>query len=244
MKINENLPYVLKDLYSYDIPACHYNILKHLGYDVTGIDPDNKAERNVAIGKIMKNNPRLTSILMNTTKSIIDLYLTKNSITEKHLVIRQYDGVILTKPMKHLDIGEVGLEFRNYLDIFITSIEKKKFLAKDNTRSRVFIKGVPSRYEAMDEFYRRLCNINFSDRTVIFKSLQKIKDEIMNTRDAQIFAIPTREDRFNVYLKEYGEVEIGRSLINMMDTSDIDRERYYEFYLAPFTRSIVFQYVR
>jgi hypothetical protein len=244
MKINDKCKFVLKDIYSYDIPSCHYNILKHLGHDISGIDPDNKLERNIAIGKMMKNNPRLTTLLRTTTQSLIDLYLSKNHIEKDNIILRQYDGVILNKPMTELNIGQIPLEFRNYFDIFISSINKRSFIAKDFSKKKISIKGVSSRYEAMDEIYGKFCDINFSNKTSIFVALQKIKDGLMKTENAHLFAVPTREDRYNVYLKEYGELEISKSVINIMDTDDIDRERYYNFYILPFAQSVVFQYVR
>ena len=72
MKINENVKLVLKDVYLYDIEACHYTIMEKLGMDVSELDKSDKSQRNIEIGKMMRKNPKLTSLLRNTTKSIID----------------------------------------------------------------------------------------------------------------------------------------------------------------------------
>ena len=78
MQLNENLNLILKDIFLYDIEACHYTIMKNLGYDMSKIPYENKLERNTQIGKMMRENPRLTSILRKTTESTIDEYILKN----------------------------------------------------------------------------------------------------------------------------------------------------------------------
>ena len=45
MKINENVKLVLKDVYLYDIEACHYTIMEKLGLDVSTLDRDRKSTR-------------------------------------------------------------------------------------------------------------------------------------------------------------------------------------------------------
>ena len=82
MQINKNKKLILSDVYLYDIESCHYSIMQNLGLDMTGIERDNKLERNIQIGKMMRKNPKLTSLLRNTTNSIIDEYMRVNEITE------------------------------------------------------------------------------------------------------------------------------------------------------------------
>ena len=62
MELNKNLNLILRDIHLYDIKACHYTIMKNLGFDLQGVDPNNKLERNIKIGQMMKN-PRITNIL-------------------------------------------------------------------------------------------------------------------------------------------------------------------------------------
>ena len=109
MKINENVKLILRDVYLYDIEACHYTIMTKLGMDLTGIDRNDKLERNIAIGKMMRKNPKLTSILRNTTRSIIDEYITRNNIQENDIILRQYDGIIITKTLKETNVNSIPL---------------------------------------------------------------------------------------------------------------------------------------
>ena len=60
MKINETTSLVLKNIYVYDIQACHYNLLIKFGYDVSNLNKDNKTERNTQIGKMMREDSNLS----------------------------------------------------------------------------------------------------------------------------------------------------------------------------------------
>ena len=66
----------------------------------------------------------------------------------------------------------------------------------------------------------------------------------MSSDDPFLFGIPTKSGKTNVFLKGYGELEISETTLKIMDTGDIDKERYFQFYIQPFTKSIVFEFVR
>jgi len=243
MKLNSNLKLILSDVYVYDIEACHYQILNNLGFDLSGIDPKDKLGRNIQIGKMMKANPRVTALLRNTTESIINDYITKNDIKDDEIVIRQYDGLLLTRTLKYTNIGHIPLERRKTFHKLISSIDRKKYIAID-TESKVSIKGVPNRYEYIDKIYERLCKIVDLNKNSLFTHLQKIRDEILNSKDASKFGIPKKNKKFVIFLNGYGELEVSKTTLKIMDTDDIDREKYFKYYIEPFTKSIVFELVR
>jgi len=243
MQLNKNLKLILRDVHLYDIKACHYTIMKNLGFDLNGIDPKNKLERNIQIGIMMKKNPRISSILKNTTNSIIDNYIIENNIKESDIVIRQYDGLILTKLLQYTDIGFIPLTRRKTFQNFIISIDRNKYIGLSNN-FEISIKGVSHRYKEIDDIYIRLCNITNLTKDRIFHNLQLIKDEIYNTKNYKLFGIPIKNNKMIVYLKGYGEVEINPSTLRIMDTNDIDCKKYFDFYIKPFTQSIVFENVR
>jgi hypothetical protein len=243
MQLNENLNLVLKDVFLYDIEACHYTILHNLGYDMTGINFKDKFERNKQIGQMMRKNPRLTSLLRNKTKTIIDEYILKNGITEDQIVIRQYDGLILTRALKQTHLTEIPLDLRNNFEIFIMSIDRSMYIAR-NRRNETIIKGVPFRYDEMDKIYERICRINFGSKTAIFKTLHRIKNDLLNSNDPYLFGVPLKNKKYNVSLKVYGEMEISKPTLRIMDTNDIDKQKYFDFYISPFTKSIVAEFVR
>jgi hypothetical protein len=243
MKINENVRLVSHDIQSYDIPACHYTILKNHGFDVSHLDKGNKLERNIAIGKMMRENSRITKLLRETTTLIIDDFITQNNIKDDDIVIRQYDGILLKRTVHKTEIGNYLVEHRNSFDVFVCSIKRNSYIAHDATRNVSKIKGVPYRYDKMDTIFKKICLINFAKKTAVFRGLQRIKDEIMTTKDTSLFAIPIKE-RFRIYLKGYGEIEVTKPTLKIMDPKDIDRQKYFDFYIAPFTKSVVLEYVR
>lgn len=243
MNINENVKLILRDVYLYDIEACHYTIMKKLGIDMPGIDRDNKLERNIYIGKMMSRNPKLTSLLRNTTRSIIDEFISRNNIKEDHIILRQYDGIIITKALQESNIQHIPLNMRRHFQIFITSIDRKMYIAFDS-QYQTSIKGVPFRYTAMDKIYEQICKINYANKDSIFRQLQRIRDKFLSSNNAKLFGIPLKNGKTNIFLKGYGELEISQQTLNIIDTDDIDKERYFKFYIEPFTKSIVTEFVR
>lgn len=243
MKINSAYRLVLRDIYSYDISACHYNILKQHNIGISHLEKDNKEKRNIQIGKMMRDNPRITSLLRNTTNSLIDEYIMVNEIKEDEIILRQYDGIITTKVLSTTDLNNMPLDYRHHFEIFICSFDKKMYIARASNFD-IIIKGVPFRYEQIDRIYEQICKINYANKTSIFKSLQRIKDKFMKDYNPNLFGIPINDKKVNIFLKEYGEIEISKSALRIMDINDIDRERYFKFYIEPFTKSIVAEFVR
>lgn len=210
---------------------------------MSGIPFEDKFERNKKIGQMMRENPRLTSLLRNKTKSTIDEYILKNSVTEEEIIIRQYDGLILTRGLRERNVNEIPLDIRKHFEIFIMSIDRSQYIAYDSNGG-VTVKGVPFRYPAIDEIYKQICKINFANKSAIFKSLHKIKNQILNSDDPFLFGVPLKNGNFNINLKAYGELEISTPTLKIMDTDDIDKQKYFDFYIKPFTKSIVAEFVR
>ena len=233
----------MRDVFLYDIEACHYTILKNLGYDVSDIPSEDKFERNKKIGQMMRDNPRLTSLLRNKTKSTIDEYILKNGVTEDEIIIRQYDGLILTRGLRETNVSEIPLDIRKNFEIFSMSIDRSKYIAYDS-KGEMTVKGVPFRYPAINKIFEQVCRINFANKPAIFKRLHKIKNNFLNSDDPFLFGVPLKGGNFNIYLKRYGELEISQPTLKIMDTDDIDKQKYFDLYITPFTKSIVAEFVR
>jgi hypothetical protein len=240
MKLNKNLNLILKDVYVYDIKSCHYEIMKNLGFNLDNIDSKNKLERNIKIGIMMKQNPKITSILRNTTKAIIDNYIIENNIKEDNIIIRQYDGLILTKQLHNTNIGFIPLTKRKTFQSFIMSFNRNKYIALTNNLE-IVVKGISYKYKEMNNIYKKLCQIINLTKDRIFHNLQLIKNEIYNTNNYKLFGIPIKDNKMIIYLKGYGEIEITSSTLKVMDINDIDRKKYFDFYIKPFTQSIVYE---
>lgn len=210
---------------------------------MSGIDKDDKLKRNIQIGQMMRANPNITSLLRNTTNSLLDEYISKNGVEDDEIVIRQYDGMLTTKTLKIIDIGGMSLDFRHHFEIFISSINRQMYIASA-TNGDIKIKGVSHRYREIDSIYKQICKINFLSRKSIFRNLQKIKDQFINSTDPYLFGVPINDEKVNVFLKEYGELEISKNTLKIIDIKDIDKEKYFSTYIEPFTKSIVFEFVR
>lgn len=241
MKINKSCKLFLRDVYSYDIEACHYNILKNMGYDVSQINFEDKTKRNIQIGKLMKNNKRLTGLLRDTTESIIDEYILRSGLSEDDIITRQYDGLITSRPLKELNTN-IPLKLKNVLEYMIISIGRSSYIAKSG--SKVEIKGVPHRYKKIDNVLKSLLNINYLSKDSIFSSLEKIKRNIIFSDDPELFFIIDEGNNYGIIkFKEYGQLEINKSSVNIIDTDDIDKEFYFDHYIRPFTESITMEFI-
>lgn len=241
MKINENLNLILNEIYVYDIISCHYTLMKKNGYNLDGVDANNKLERNIAIGKMMQKNPRLTEFLRSTTTSLIDEYIKANDVKDEEIVIRQYDGLLLTKMIHKTEIQEIPLSLRKTFEKFITSINRNSYIAID-TMKNISIKGIPYRYLHMDNMYGEICKLNFGNKIQLFIGLEKIKNKILKSDDINLFTIPSKNKKFSIFLLGYGEMEISPGTIKLIDTDEIDKQRYFDIYLSKFTKSIVAEY--
>ena len=240
MNINKNCKLFMRDVYLYDISACHYTIMENLGFDLSKIDKQNKEKRNTQIGLLMRDNPKLTSILRTTTNSLIDEYLVRNEISEDDLIIRQYDGIITKKALKESD-QFIPLELRSIYQVMIISFNRNMYIANDGTD--VIIKGIPHRYDSIDKIYKEIVRINYLNKESVFRSLQNIKNKILSSDDASLYCIPTSEDKYAVFFKQYGQLEVSKSMTRVMDTEDIDKKYYFNYYIEPFTKSITVEFV-
>ena len=230
----------MRDIYLYDIVSCHYSILEKAGFDVSFLEKDNKKKRNIQIGLLMKDNPRYTSLLRNTTNSIIDEYISINKLKDEEIVTRQYDGIIVTRPLYETKLT-IPLALQSNIMIFISSLKRNSYISYDgNTTS---IKGVPNRYKVIDSLYHQfLTATNFVNKSSVFKQLQKLKDLFLESTNTNLFCIPINDNSFVVYLKEFGDIKISKQTSKMLDIDDIDKEWYFNFYIKPFAQSIVLEF--
>jgi len=210
---------------------------------MTQIDREDKLKRNIQIGMLMRKNPQLTNLLRGTTASVIDEFIATNFIKEDEILLRQYDGIITTRTLKVTDTGHIKLEMRKHFEIFIVSIDRGKYISLDNT-GEVTIKGLAYKYPEMENVLGKLCKIRFANKVEIFSQLQKIRELVLNSEDPKLFAIPIKENIFHIFFKEYGEMEIKKPMLTILDTEDIDKEKYFKMYLEPFTKSIVLENIR
>ena len=226
----------LKDLYYYDISSCHYQLLKTIGIDVSNIPKDDKIKRNTMIGLMIRENARIGNTLRSMTVSIIDEYISKNNLKDNEIILRQYDGFISTKKLRITNLN-ISLDLHHTFVYFIISYDRKWYIALDNNND-IIAKGMPHKYDEIVKIYKKLLNLNYANKKAIFIGLDNIKKEVLKSSDTKLYCIPTSESQYNIFLKNYGEVEISPGMVDIMDTDDIDRDKYFNFYIRPFTESI------
>jgi hypothetical protein len=240
MKINNKCKLFMRDIYLYDIVSCHYSILEKAGFDVSFLEKNNKKKRNIQIGLLMKDNPRYTSLLRNTTNSIIDEYISINKLKDEEIVTRQYDGIIVTRPLYETKLT-IPLALQSNIMIFISSLTRNSYISYDGKITS--IKGVPNKYKVIDSLYHQfLTTTNFVNKSSVFKQLQKLKDLFLESTNTNLFCIPINDNSFVVYLKEFGDIKISKQTSKMLDIDDIDKEWYFNFYIKPFAQSIVLEF--
>jgi predicted DNA-binding ribbon-helix-helix protein len=246
MKFNNIKSLFLKDVYVYDIISCHYNLLKKYNLDISFIDDkNNKLERNIQIGKMMKYNKNFTSFLRKTTEQILDNFIYEYNISNEEIILRQYDGILSSKYIKiNNDENEKYMkpQKRCKYDLFIISYNMDSYIAKDISLNKISIKGMLSGYENMKKYYEKIMNINYANKTSIFKSLNKIKNDFMNSSNLYDFCIPTNDNKYLIYINDYGEFIIDQNTINILDPNEIDKKLYFQKYLQPFIRTIIKEY--
>lgn len=241
MEFNKNSKLFIRNVFSYDIPACHYQVVKKLGLDISKLNENDKTQRNIQIGLMMRDNPKLVNVIRKTTESIIDEYLTRNNLTNDDLIIRQYDGFLTQKSLKITSLS-IPIELKDTFTNMIISFDRKMYIAKGN---KIVIKGMPRKYDGINNIIEKIVGLDFINKDVIFSSLQKIKDEFFSTEDPRIFSIPVSDDKdkCNIIVKKYGEIEVSKGILDSMDIDDIDKRKYYEFYIMPFTKSIILEFM-
>ena len=100
MEINQTCRLFLTNVYSYDISKAHLAIMDKLGLETGDLGKLPKKERNIRIGLLMKDNPRLTSTIRSFVIRLIDLYILRNEVKEEDIITRQYDGFLSMRSLK------------------------------------------------------------------------------------------------------------------------------------------------
>lgn len=240
MDINKTCKLFLKDVYLYDLSSCHYTIMDELGFDMSQIEVEDKLMRNTQIGLLMRENPRLTSVLRTSTISIVNEYIRLNDIQEEELILNAYDGIITTRRLTVTTTKYLPFDLQKYYEFMLIAFDRQKYLAR--SYDKIDIKGVPHRYPEMDKMIKKLLRLNFANKKSIFVGLQKIKDEVLEGTNLNLYCIPLGKKQFSVFFKKYGETQITKNMIKVLDHGDIDKEKYFELYLRPFCESIVLEH--
>jgi len=238
--INSYCSLVIKNIYHYDISRCYYNILKSINYNLEDIDPLDKKSRNIKIGFIQKNNPIIASYLNNCTNNLIDNYLIQNNIHDSDVIIRNKDGIYITKKLLKTDIS-IPIDFRYIVNKIIIDCYRKSYILiiKDGIEVKCENKKL---YD--NRFYKLISNINFSDKRNISNNIENVRQCVFKCDDYLPFVIKDSDDLY-IPVKKYGNIKIDRSIItnNMININDIDKLYIWTTFIWKYCRSIILTYL-
>jgi hypothetical protein len=125
----------------------------------------------------------------------------------------------------------------------LISIDKKRYIAFDNLKNKIKIKGVPNLYDGIKNYYRRLIKIvDIERKSRILDNLQKLRTSFFGETDVKIFAIPTDNDEeVEIIFKSFGQIRVKKNTLYYMVDDEIDKGFYYDFYLHSFIQSIILE---
>lgn len=230
-----NNPFILSDLYQYDFSACAYNILKNSGFDVTKICFDNKKLRNIQIGLLQRDNPLLAGFISSNIENLIDFYLKENKVKKEEIILRQKDGLTLTRPITKTDMT-MPLDFVGNISKLIFSVDRHKWIII-YTGGEVVPKGfsdLPIDYSFFDMFK----NLNYSNCKSLSKGMELIRRSVHTSTNKDWFCIED-DDQFLVPIKNMGLMKFRKSVVYNLDINDIDKRFVWEDYLWPICRAII-----
>lgn len=236
MWINPNVSLVLSDLYGYDISACHYNILKGIGWDMSNIPMEDKKTRNIQIGILQNRVPLLKPYLKNMVENIMDYYISINNLTPMDIITRQKDGMIVTKILKECS-KSLPLEFREHILKLVISIDRKKYL-KINSTGVVECLGVANKPMNL-EFLKMFSNLDFSNKRRLALGLEMIREKILSSKNKTWFV--KEKDASSVIVPLIGNetIQLSKLSLGHIDVEEIDKEQTWKTVMWPFVESIL-----
>lgn len=195
----------------------HNNILSKKDYDyLMSLD---KLEKNVKVGKFLRDNPDINNFLMEEFINIREIFFDLNSIKEEEVLSIKKDSITLINKFPNYLIIDDFYEFRNKgsYKSYININNKEHYL--DNSNNLLITKGYSQ-------------EIKDSHNKYLFNFIKKcLKYKIINNED-QLFeyCIKFKDDfiKFNLNKEYYLDIINSKYLFKIFDKiyylDDIDEE--------------------
>ena len=236
MVISSNCNYIISSLFSYDFTSCSYNILKSIGWDLSKIDKENKIKRNIQIGLLQRDNPRLTEFILNSIDDLVNSYFDINKIKNEDVIIRARDGFIITKSLSIID-STMPIDLRGTISKMVISYDRTKYLAI-HTDGKVEVKGIRSK--TLDSsFYILFRNLNFSTKRGLLIGIERLRQSILKSDRVKWFVREQEDKSYLVPIIGSGLLKLNKSSLRLVDTDEIDKQFLWDEYIWPFARSIL-----
>ena len=215
-------------------------ILQNSGWDVSSLEVEDKVKRNIQIGYLQKNNPRLSKYLHEETNRIINYYLTSNGIDRSELITLQKDGFISQKKITH-NKTSIPIDFKYGILRIIINLDRSAFLIiKDN--NEVEVKGVRDKPIGID-FYNLFRFIDFNSAKAVVRSIENMRKVVFSSENIEWFSKMDENGAYVIPIKDQGIIKLNSSVLDVIDIEDIDRSILWEEYIWPFCRPIILTYI-
>lgn len=235
--INQNCPYILKDLYFYDIVSAFPTIMQTQGYDFKDVDLDNKEERNIYIGRQQLKHKNLSLFLNDSIKDLTNFYLNHNEIDDDDVVYRQKDGFIIKKPLAKNNLY-IEMKLRYIIDIMFIDIHRQSMITF-NEFGDMEVKGVRNNYKRLEDIYRKFGNLDFYNKRTLMLQLEDIKNSVVESTDKSLFGV-NAEDGSNIFILKNNK-SIRTFDLDFVELEDIDKVKYFNVFFKPFIDSILME---
>lgn len=235
--INKDCPLILSNLFEYDFSACNYRILKNIGWDLSKINFEDKEQRNIQIGYLQRDNPELSAFLRNSVNGLIDHYIFENNINEDEIILRQFDGITLSKRMSKLNTS-MPIDLRRIISKMIISHDRKKWLTIDEN---VVVKGV-SNLPIDTSFYNYFKHLDYGNRNTLSNQLESLRKKIFHSPKLDWYMFKENEDDlYSIPIKNEGFIIFRSSTLSIVKTEDLDHNFLWNEYIWPFIEPILVQ---
>jgi len=236
MKISKSCNLIMGNLFFYDFRSCYYNILKNIGWDLSNIEENNKELRNIQLGLLQKDNPKLGRFLNDTASNLVSYYITINNLSEEDIIIIQKDGIITSKKLDKIDVSQ-PIELRGIISKLILSPDRKKFISIYDSGD-IDIKGVSNKTEDTT-FYNLFKSLDYSNKKNLIKGIESIRQNILDSKNIYWFIKKTEDDMYMVPIIGEGDLKISKSSLLTIDLNEVDKNIVWESLVWPFCRSIL-----
>lgn len=197
---------------------------------------ENKKVRNIEIGLLQNRVPALKDYLKVMVENVMDYYITINGLTIDDIIVRQKDGIVVSKQMKE-HTKSLNLEFREHILKCIITTDRRKYL-KINSEGKVECLGVPNKPMNLS-FLEMFRNLNFSNKKKLAMGLEIMRQTILKSSNKQWFV--RNKDDTHVIVPLIGGEQLILSKLNLtqIESDEIDRELTWNSIVWPFVESIM-----
>jgi len=131
---------------------------------------------------------------------------------------------------------------QNRYDIFLISIDRGMYIAFDNLRRKIKVKGVPNLYDGIKKYFEKLIRIvDIEKKSRVLDNLENLRNTFFNETDMNTFAIPVNDNEVEIIFKSFGQIKVKRNTLYYMSEDEVDKGFYYDFYLHSFIQSVILE---